>query len=88
MRPAPLGSHGDPVFLICRKSYRYIIPLIDVAGLEARLSHQRRFELGRQFFPPFLRPAQDTQAGCPAQIVFSGRIGLHYHQSKIITSYC
>ena len=30
---------------------------------QSRLCHQRRFQLGRQFLPTFLRPAQDTQAG-------------------------
>ena len=61
----------------------YLVPLVGGEGDgfrgrsrqwdQPRLCHQRRFQLRRQLLPAFPRPAQDTQAGGPAQIVFAGR---------------
>ena len=61
----------------------YLVPLVGGEGdgfrgrsrqwNQPRLCHQRRFQLGRQLLPTFPRPAQDTQAGGFAQIVFAGR---------------
>ena len=61
----------------------YLVPLVGGEGDgfrgrsrqwdQPRLCHQRRFQLGRQLLPTFPRPAQDTQAGGFAQIVFAGR---------------
>ena len=61
----------------------YLVPLVGGEGdgfrgrsrqwNQPRLCHQRRFQLRRQLLPAFPRPAQDTQAGGPAQIVFAGR---------------
>ena len=58
------------------------LPLIDVERQrrreefsvtdQARLHHEGSFELGWQFLPPLLRPAQDPQTGCRRQIIFAG----------------
>lgn len=40
---------------------------------QSRLRLQRRLQLGRQGLAPLPGPPKDTQAGFPAQIVFSGR---------------
>ncbi len=73
-RPRHIMQIPDFVPLICRKGRH--VPGVwerhEVNG-QPRLGLQRRLQLGRQGLAPLTGPAQDTQAGFPAQIVFSGR---------------